>query len=76
MRSQWTNASVYDTSVAPCVTNYAAVFNGKSIFRDREIRGIVFDDAYVAGNFIRGQFTIRLSQGDPAFNEVADLYGI
>ena len=76
MRPQWTNASVYDTSVAPCVTNYAAVFNGKSIFRDGGIRGIVFDDAYVAGNFIRGQFTIRLSQGDPAFNEVADLYRI
>jgi hypothetical protein len=52
------------------------VFNGKSIFSDRDIRGIVFDDAHVAGNFIRGQFTIRLSQGDPAFNEVADLYRI
>jgi len=74
MRSRWDNASIYDTSLGPCVTNYAAVFNGKSIFREREIRGIVFDDAHVAGNFVRGQFTIRLSQGDSAFKEVAELY--
>jgi len=74
MRSQWTNPNTYDMSMGPCVTNYAAVFNGKSIFRNHQIRGIVFDDAHVAGNFIRGQFTIRLEQSHPAFKEVADLF--
>ena len=74
MRSQWNNANIYDTSFGPCVTNYAAVFNGKSIFREHETRGIIFDDAHVAGNFVRGQFTIKLSQDDPAFKEVAELY--
>lgn len=74
MRSQWRNESVYDTCMGPCITNYAAVFNGKSIFRDQEIRGIVFDDAHVAGNFIRGQFTIRLPRDHPAFDEVTQLF--
>jgi hypothetical protein len=74
MRSHWNNANVHDTSVGPCITNYAAVFNGKSIFKNQEIRGMVFDDAHVAGNFVRGQFTIKLSQDHPAFQEVAELY--
>src|ERR1700676_5437813 len=74
MRSQWKNESVYDTGMGPCITNYAAVFNGRSIFRDQEIRGIVFDDAHVAGNFIRGQFSIRLPLNHPAFDEVAQLF--
>jgi len=73
-KSHWDNSSVYDTALGPCVTNYAALFNGKTIFRDHEIRGIVFDDAHVAGNFVRGQFTITLSNSDSAFKEVAGLY--
>jgi hypothetical protein len=74
MRSRWTNENIYDASMGPCITNYAAVFNGKSIFANHEIKGIIFDDAHVAGNFIRGQFTIRLDSDDPAFNEVAELF--
>ena len=74
MRSHWQNESVYDSSQGPCITNYAAVFHGKSFFKEHDIRGIVFDDAHVAGNFVRGQFTIKLEQNDPAFKEVAELY--
>jgi Type III restriction enzyme, res subunit/Helicase C-terminal domain len=74
MRGQWSNASAYDSAMGPCITNYAAVFNGKSIFSNHEVRGIIFDDAHVAGNFIRGQFTIRLAQDHPAFAEVVQLF--
>ena len=74
MRRQWTNENIYDASLGPCITNYAAVFNGRSIFSDHEIRGIIFDDAHVAGNFIRGQFTLRLAQDHPAFAEVAQPF--
>ena len=31
-----------------CLTNYASVFNGKSIFRNEDIDALVFDDAHVA----------------------------
>lgn len=74
MRGQWTNDRVYDSATGPCITNYAALFNGKSTFRNHDIRGIIFDDAHVAGNFIRGQFSLRLQQNLPVFNEVADLF--
>lgn len=74
MKSRWTNTETYDAAVGPCITNYAAVFNGKSIFFDQDIRGIIFDDAHVAGNFVRGQFTIRLDRNDTAFTEVAALF--
>ncbi len=29
MRRQWTNENIYDASLGPCITNYAAVFNGR-----------------------------------------------
>ena len=74
LRGRWENAGAYDAALGPCITNYAAVFNGKTIFRDHEVRGIIFDDAHVAGNFVRGQFAISLSKDDTAFDDVAALY--
>jgi hypothetical protein len=71
---RWENASAYDAALGPCITNYAAVFNGKTIFRDHEIRGLIFDDAHVASNFVWGQFAISLSKDDAAFDDVAALY--
>jgi len=70
----WKNDQTYDQALGPCITTYAAVFNGRSIFRDHEIRGIVFDDAHVAGNFVRGQFTLKIPKGHSAFEEVAELF--
>lgn len=74
MRSRWKNEAVYDSAQGPCVTNYAAVFHGTSFFKQHDVRGIIFDDAHVSGNFVRGQFTIKVPQNDPAFKEVAELY--
>jgi hypothetical protein len=74
MKGQWANGQVFDTSTGPCITNYAAVFNGRSIFRDREIRGIIFDDAHVANNFVRGHFTLRIPNGHTAFKPISNLF--
>jgi hypothetical protein len=72
--SQWIARSVYDASVGPCITNYAALFNGKSIFRKHDVRAVVFDDAHVAGNFVRSQFTLRIGTDHPAFKDIANLF--
>src|SRR6266702_4805697 len=74
MQGQWINGQVFDTSTGPCITNYAAVFNGRSTFRNRDIRGIVFDDAHVANNFVRGHFTLKIPNGHPAFKLIANLF--
>lgn len=39
----WTDREVFDGCIGLCITNYAAVFNGRSIFRGEDFRGIVFE---------------------------------
>jgi hypothetical protein len=71
---RWTGREVYDEATGPCITNYAAVFNGFSTFRGHDIAGLVFDDAHVASHEIRKAFTLRLAAGHPSFGAVVDLF--
>jgi hypothetical protein len=71
---QWTNREVYDGCTGSCVTNYAALFNGRSTFRSHDLRGIVFDDAHVANNAIRSQFTLKIARDHPAFRPIANCF--
>ncbi len=74
MGGNWINGTVFDACTGPCITNYAAVFNGKTIFRDYNIRGIIFDDAHVAHNAIRSQFRLNIHSDHPAFRHIANLF--
>src|ERR1041384_629846 len=56
----WANELVFTGSYGPCLTNYAAIFNGKSIFRRKQVAALILDDAHVAGPSIRQAFTLRL----------------
>jgi hypothetical protein len=47
---------------AVCLTTYQALFNGKSKFFNREIAGIVFDDAHTAEYLLREHFSLRISK--------------
>src|SRR5882672_7162301 len=44
----WSNEQAFSGAYGPCLTNYAAVFNGKSIFRKKEVCAFILDDAHVA----------------------------
>jgi len=70
MNGVWDDREVAEESRGPCVTNYAAVFNGKSIFQREELGGIVFDDAHVAGNTIRSLFTLSFANGSKVYKEI------
>jgi hypothetical protein len=70
MTSVWERREVCEESRGPCLTNYAAVFNGKSIFERDDLGGIVFDDAHVAGNIIRSQFTLSFEKGSKVYKEI------
>ena len=74
MSGKWSNESAYRTATGPCVTNYAAVFNSKTAFRDHDLRAVIFDDAHVASNFVRSQFTLKIPSGHAAFRELAQLF--
>lgn len=70
MSGKWKGREIWEESRGPGITNYAAVFNGKSIFKGFDLGGIVFDDAHVAGNIIRAQFTLTFDNGTPVYNEI------
>jgi len=47
---------------AACITTYQALFNGRSIFANREIAGIIFDDAHAAEHLLRDHYTLQLKR--------------
>ena len=72
-KGDWSDRGKFDTGNEFCLTNYATVFNGKSIFRNEDIGALIFDDAHVAENNIRGQFTLRIPSNQKAFSKILDL---
>lgn len=73
-KGNWHNREEFESGNTFCVTNYATLFNGLSIFRDQEIDGLVFDDAHVAENVIRGQFTLRIPSDNKVFPKILHLF--
>jgi len=72
-KGKWVNREGFESGYVFCVTNYATVFNGKSIFRDQDIDALVFDDAHVAENVIRNQFTLQIPRDYKAFHKILHL---
>lgn len=72
-KSEWVNPKEFESGNTFCITNYATLFNGKSVFRNEEIEALVFDDAHVAENSIRGQFTLKISSQHEAFGKILNL---
>ena len=76
VRGEFSN-DLFETGKAFCITTYAALFNGYSVFLKRHFPGaVVFDDAHVAENLLRDAFTIRIDvrEHNDLFNEVAELF--
>jgi hypothetical protein len=55
---------LFAKSEAACLTTYQALFNGRSIFANRDISAIVFDDAHAAEHLLRDHFSLNLSKED------------
>jgi hypothetical protein len=69
----WSSKDLFLENNAICVTNYHAVFNSKSIFKEFEIKGIVFDDAHLSLDLIDDQFTIR-SEDQALIKKITDIF--
>lgn len=72
--STWKDQDVFTESRGPCVTNYAALCNGKSIFRREQIDALILDDAHVASPSIRSSFTLRLASHTELFSEIVSFF--
>lgn len=76
---------LFERSLAPCITTYQALFNGKSRFAREVPAAVIFDDAHAAGHIIRHHFSLEISRIDreetytqlcevfrPYFDEIGD----
>jgi len=61
---QWREKEFFLENATVCITNYHAVFNSRSIFKDYVIRGIVFDDAHLSLDLLDDQYTLRIEDTD------------
>ncbi len=60
----WKDKEKYESVNSICITNYHSIFHGYSKFYEHDIGGIIFDDAHVAVNTIRDNFTINIDIGE------------
>jgi hypothetical protein len=67
----WTEPEVYQRARGPVITTYAALFNGRSIFREDDVAAVVFDDSHTAHDCIRSAFTLHVDRA--AHPELYDL---
>ncbi len=68
------NRELYESGETFCITNYAAVFNGLSVLAQDGLSALVFDDAHVAENAIRSQFTISIPSNHDLFDRILTLF--
>lgn len=71
---QFLNEEVAASAAGPCLTNHHALFNGKSVFRRRDLGAVVLDDAHAAGAIIRDCFTLKIPRTSPAFAPITGLF--
>jgi len=69
----WEDKDSFLDNSAICVTNYDSVFNSKSIFREFEIGGIIFDDAHLSLDLLDKQYSLRVEEVD-LIHEVLDIF--
>ncbi len=69
----WIKENEFLENKVICLTNYDAVFNPRSIFRDVEVKGIIFDDAHLSVELLDKQFTLSIND-DGTRQKVIDLF--
>jgi len=74
-RSDFSN-TLYQRCLAPCITTYQAVFNGKSRFLKDKPKAIIFDDAHTAEHLLRDFFTICIKREKfpTLFSQIFELF--
>ena len=68
--------TAYQAGLAPCITTYQALFNGKSKFFRDVPSAIVFDDAHTAEHLLRDHFTLRINRerSPQLFKQIVALF--
>src|SRR5580704_10276916 len=75
-QGRFDNDHLYHRGLAPCITTYQALFNGKSRFFRDDPSAVIFDDAHAAEHLLRDQFTLRISRNSfpDLFSQISQLF--
>jgi len=73
-KTSWHNRENYDSGKTFCITNYAAVFHGFSPFKNDSIKAIIFDDAHVAENNLRENYTLDFSYETDTYKDLSAVF--
>jgi hypothetical protein len=73
-KSDWYEENSFNSAETFCITNYASVFNSRSVFHKMDIDAIIFDDAHVAENIIRSQFTLTIKNEHILFSKIINIF--
>lgn len=60
-RGDYTN-DLFHRSLAPCITTYQAIFNGRSIFFREDLDAVIFDDAHTTEHLLRDHFSLQINR--------------
>jgi hypothetical protein len=74
-RQNW-SGDEFERGIGPCITNYQAALNGKSIFNDEEVNAVIFDDAHTAYSTVQDQYTLRIEKQkfSDSWDEIMDMF--
>lgn len=72
-RPAWNEESLFLENNAICITTYSAALNPRSVFKDMEIKGVIFDDAHLSLNLLDDQFSIRSDEPE-LIKTISDIF--
>jgi len=59
-RPTWDNESSFLENNSVCITTYHALLNPRSVFKNMEIKGVIFDDAHLSLDLLDEQFSLKI----------------
>lgn len=72
-RPIWRNETDFLQNNAVCVTTYPALLNPRSIFKNMEIKGVIFDDAHLSLDLLDDQFSLRVDDA-AVIKSITDIF--
>lgn len=72
-RPTWSDEAAFLENHEICVTTYSALLNPRSIFRDMEIKGVIFDDAHLSLDLLDDQYSLR-SENATVIKAISDVF--
>lgn len=72
-RPKWQEEALFLENNSVCITTYHALLNPKSVFKDMEIKGVIFDDAHLSLDLLDDQFSLKTTNTQ-IIKEIADLF--